>query len=326
MNTARLARMPFVRMPFVRLSRSHLAALFWLGIALCAATAPALAQRLPATATPQPAPEPLQRIVQPPFALELFFEDLPQGGIGLIRVLGDGAQALTLRVFDREIAGFPSGEAHYALLAVGMDQGPRVYTLSAQIEDFRGIYHQIEAEFRVTVGPFIVTEVTMPYARAELLDVDLEQGEAETLAGLIATRSEPAWDRLQLPTGRALASPFGEFRRFEGGHRTRHTGWDFRATLGTPVASMAAGRVAFNGWLNLRGHYVLIDHGGGLFSGYAHLSQVHVVRGQRIYPGQIIGMSGNSGRSTAAHLHWDVALQGQWVDGVALVGMWLPWP
>ena len=229
-------------------------------------------------------------------------------------------------MFDREIAGFRSGESHYALLAVGMDQGPRVYTLSAQIEDFRGILHQIEAEFRVTVGPFIVTEAAMPYARAELLDVDLEQSEAETLARLIATRSEPAWGRLQLPTGRALASPFGEFRRFEGGHRTRHTGWDFRATLGTPVASMAAGRVAYSGWLTLRGHYVLIDHGGGLFSGYAPLSQVHVVRGQRIYPGQIIGMSGNSGRSTAAHLHWDVALQGEWVDGVALVGMWLPWP
>ena len=65
-------------------------------------------------------------------------------------------------------------------------KGPRVYTLSAQIEDFRGILHQIEAEFRVTVGPFIVTEATMPYARAELLDVDLEQAEAETLAQLIS--------------------------------------------------------------------------------------------------------------------------------------------
>ena len=63
-----------------------------------------------------------------------------------------------------------------------------------------------------------------------------------------------------------------------------------------------------------------------MFSGYAHLSQLHVVRGQRMSAGQIIGMSGNSGRSTAAHLHWDVALQGQWVDGVALVRMWLPRP
>lgn len=318
--------MPFVRMPFARVPRLRLAILIWAGFLLCLSVGPTLAQRLPATATPHPAPEPVSRIIQPPFALELFFDDLPQGGVGLLRVLGDGAQALTLKVFDREISGFASGDAYYALLAVGMNQGARVYTLSAQIEDFRGILHQIEAPFRVTVGHFIVSEATMPNARVELLDEELEQAEEDALRALIATETPPAWSRLQLPTARALSSPYGEFRRFNGDHRTRHTGWDFRATLGTPVASMAAGRVAFSGWLNLRGNYVLIDHGGGLYSGYAHLSQVHVVRGQGIGAGQIIGMSGNSGRSTAAHLHWDVALQGHWVDGVALVGMWLPWP
>ena len=306
--------------------RLRIAVLLWAYLVLGVGAGPTLAQRLPVTATPLPAPEPTGRVVMPPFALELFFDDLPQGGVGVVRVLGDGVQALTLKAFDREIAGFASDDAHYALLAVGMEQGARVYTLTAEIEDFRGLMHQIQAPFRVTVGHFIVSEATMPNALAELLDEELEQAEEETLRDLIATVTEPAWNRLQLPTARTLASPFGEYRRFNGEHRTRHTGWDFRATLGTPVASMAAGRVAFSGWLNLRGHYVLIDHGGGLFSGYAHLSQVHVVRGQRIHAGQIIGMSGNSGRSTAAHLHWDVALQGQWVDGVALVRMWLPWP
>ena len=306
--------------------RLRLAVLLWAYLVLGVGAGPTLAQRLPVTATPLPAPEPIGRVVMPPFALELFFDDLPQGGVGVVRVLGDGVRALTVRIFGREISGFVSGDAHYALLAVGMEQGASVYTLTAEIEDFRGLTHQIQAPFRVTVGHFIVSEATMPNALADLLDKDLEQAEEGSLLALIAEETAPVWGSLQLPTARTLASPYGEFRRFNGEYNARHTGWDFRATLGTPVAAMGAGRVAFVGLLSLRGNYALIDHGAGLYSGYAHLSQLHVVRGQGVSAGQIIGMSGNSGRSTSAHLHWDVALQGQWVDGVALVGMWLPWP
>ncbi|MCY3936407.1 MAG: M23 family metallopeptidase [Chloroflexi bacterium] len=301
--------------------------LIWVGIVwVIGWVAPVSAQQLPVTITPGPPPEPPRRVVQPPFALELFFDDLPQGGVGLVRVLGEGLRSLTLRVFDEEWAGFAVGDAHYALLAVHYSQGARGYRLTAQIEDTRGIFHVIEADFRVTVGNFIRSEATMPYERAALLDPELEQEEAALLRELIAPVTEPAWLRLQLPLDRPLSSPFGEFRRFNEEHLTRHTGWDFRATIGTPVAAMAGGRVAYSGWLVLRGNYVLIDHGAGMYSGYAHLSQAHVVRGQRIHPGQIIGRVGNSGRSTAAHLHWDAALHGRWVDGVALVGMWLPGP
>ena len=306
--------------------RLRFIALLWACLALAVGAGPTLGQRLPATATPLPAPEPVSRVIMPPFVLELFFYDLPQGGVGVVRVPSDGVRALTVRIFDQEIAGFASGDDYYALLAVGMEQGARVYTLTAEIEDFRGLIHQIQAPFRVTVGHFIVSEATMPNELAELLDEEQEQAEEESLHALIAAETAPVWGPLQLPTARALTSPYGEFRRFNGEYNTRHTGWDFRASLGTPVASMAAGRVAFTGWLNLRGNYVLIDHGAGLYSGYAHLSQVHVVRGQGVSAGQIIGRSGNSGRSTAAHLHWDVALQGQWLDGVALVRMWLPRP
>ena len=268
----------------------------------------------------------VNRIVQPPFALELYFSELPQGGVGILRVIGEGQRSLTVRAFEREIAGFASGDAHYALLAAGMTQAARHYTLTAEVEDFRGLIHRLQATFRVTVGPFVTTKIMLPDWRVDLLDPEVEQGESERLRALISGESEPAWGRLQLPTGRALTSPYGEFRSFNDDYRTRHSGWDFRADIGTPVAAMADGRVAFTGWLDLRGKYALIDHGGGLYSGYAHLSQIHVVPGQPARVGQIIGMSGNSGRSTAPHLHWDVALQGQWIDGAELVKMWLPRP
>ena len=76
--------------------------------------------------------------------------------------------------------------------------------------------HQIQAPFRVTVGHFIVSEATMPNALADLLDKDLEQAEEESLLAFIAEETAPVWGTLQLPTARTLASPFGEYRRFNG--------------------------------------------------------------------------------------------------------------
>ena len=78
--------------------------------------------------------------------------------------------------------------------------------------------------------------------------------------------------------------------------------------------------------LAIRGNYVLINHGLGIYSGYAHFSELHAQAGQQVAAGQIIGLSGNSGRSSAPHLHWEIALRGRWVDGLAFLDLWLPAP
>jgi murein DD-endopeptidase MepM/ murein hydrolase activator NlpD len=66
--------------------------------------------------------------------------------------------------------------------------------------------------------------------------------------------------------------------------------------------------------LNVRGNAVVIDHGGGVFSGYWHLSEIKVTPGQTIALGDIIGLSGNTGLSTGAHLHWELRIYGIAVD------------
>jgi murein DD-endopeptidase MepM/ murein hydrolase activator NlpD len=87
---------------------------------------------------------------------------------------------------------------------------------------------------------------------------------------------------------------------------------------------MANGVVAFAGQLDIRGNYIVINHGWGVYTGYAHLSQINVERGQTLTAGQIIGASGNSGRSSGPHLHWEIAVNGEWIDGVLFLEMWLP--
>jgi murein DD-endopeptidase MepM/ murein hydrolase activator NlpD len=68
--------------------------------------------------------------------------------------------------------------------------------------------------------------------------------------------------------------------------------------------------------LNLRGNMIIIDHGGGLFSGYAHLSSFAVAEGQTVAAGDVIGAVGNTGLSTGSHLHWEMSVGGILVDGL----------
>jgi murein DD-endopeptidase MepM/ murein hydrolase activator NlpD len=94
--------------------------------------------------------------------------------------------------------------------------------------------------------------------------------------------------------------------------------------VGTPVYAIASGEVVYADRLDIRGNYVLLHHGWGIYSGYAHFSQLGVQVGQRVEAGQFIGLSGNTGRSSGPHLHWEIAIQGEWIDSLAFLDLWLP--
>jgi murein DD-endopeptidase MepM/ murein hydrolase activator NlpD len=89
-----------------------------------------------------------------------------------------------------------------------------------------------------------------------------------------------------------------------------HEGTDFNGRIGSPVYAPAAGVVVLAEPLYLRGNALVIDHGWGVYTGYWHLSQIDVEVGQRVAPGEQIALVGSTGRSTGAHLHWDL-----WVNG-----------
>lgn len=95
-----------------------------------------------------------------------------------------------------------------------------------------------------------------------------------------------------------------------------HTGTDYRAPTGTPIRAASAGVVARSTFDSRAGNYVRIDHGGGTWTGYSHLSVRHVSVGQRVAAGQTIGLSGATGSVTAAHLHFEVSVNGVKVNPV----------
>ena len=96
--------------------------------------------------------------------------------------------------------------------------------------------------------------------------------------------------------------------------RERHPGLDLEAHMGTPVVAAGAGVVVSAGHAGGYGRMVVISHGDGLETRYAHLSRITVRRGQQVTPGQLLGKSGATGRVTGPHLHFEVRVNGAAVD------------
>ena len=122
-----------------------------------------------------------------------------------------------------------------------------------------------------------------------------------------------------------ISSPFGTRRSYDGGpFVSYHEGTDFAVPAGTPVYAPADGVVVIAEPLSVRGNAVVIDHGWGVFSGLYHMSEIKVTPGQTIKQGDLIGLSGNTGLSTGAHLHWDIRIRGLNVDAMQLTRQVFP--
>jgi murein DD-endopeptidase MepM/ murein hydrolase activator NlpD len=291
---------------------------------------PTVGTPLPAvTPTAIPRPQPVLVVEENGLALALYFASLPQGESGLIELRGSGLEGGRARFLDKLVDFFRGADGGlYGLLSVAMEQTPRVYDLAVFGWDGAGQRANVSTQVEVVTGGFILQDITMAPDRAYLVDAEIERAELARLESIFSTRTpERLWDAngFMLPIlGSNLTSPFGAFRTFNGTLQTRHTGWDIRTTLGVPVLASAAGQVAFAGRLDIRGNMVAIDHGAGVYSTYSHLSQIHVTRGQTIARGQIIGVTGDTGRSSGPHFHWEMAVNGDFVDSVRFTSMWLP--
>ncbi len=121
-----------------------------------------------------------------------------------------------------------------------------------------------------------------------------------------------------LPFGRPVDGPitsgFGKRTDPVNGKAAFHTGIDFRAKPGDNIYATADGIIDKAFYNGSYGNYVLIDHDNGYESAFSHMKKFLVRPGQRVHRGQLIGLVGNSGRSTGPHLHYEVTLDGEPID------------
>ncbi len=109
---------------------------------------------------------------------------------------------------------------------------------------------------------------------------------------------------------RTMASGYGARRDPIYGTMKFHEGMDFSAPVGTPVYATADGTVRSSAWQSSYGNMVEIDHGFNYTTRYAHLSKLIAKPGQKVSRGDLIGLVGNTGKSTGPHLHYEVRYRG----------------
>ena len=126
-------------------------------------------------------------------------------------------------------------------------------------------------------------------------------------------------ERFTLPLGTVITSHYGNARMFNNEVRSYHAGTDFRASIGTPIKATNDGIIALAKERFMSGNSVIIDHGEGIYSAYFHLSELKVSVGERVKKGQIIALSGDTGRVSGAHLHFSMMVQGVSVDALHFI-------
>ncbi len=125
--------------------------------------------------------------------------------------------------------------------------------------------------------------------------------------------------QMSIPAQGPVTSHFGWRQHPILGTSRFHAGTDFGAEHGSPIWAADAGVVIFSGWYGGYGNTVVIDHGNGLTTLYAHASELFVAEGQPVQKGQVIAAVGSTGLSTGPHLHFEVHRQGEPMDPIAFL-------
>jgi murein DD-endopeptidase MepM/ murein hydrolase activator NlpD len=230
------------------------------------------------------------------------------------------AQGGSVTFEGRTFGGFVSGGLLNAYVGVDLDSKPGAYPL---VLDY-GV-ERAARQIAIRARAFAVERLSVDSKYTDLDEaterrVAREQAELDALWSTISPQR--LWtNSFVRPVAGALGSPFGLRRFFNGEARSPHAGLDLKAPTGAEVLAANSGRVALARDLFFTGHTVVIDHGLGLFTIYAHLSRIDVGAGNRVERSQRVGLVGATGRATGPHLHWGVKLGGARVDPATLPGV-----
>jgi murein DD-endopeptidase MepM/ murein hydrolase activator NlpD len=143
----------------------------------------------------------------------------------------------------------------------------------------------------------------------------------ETLSDVLNNRvRQRLWiEGFLMPVHGRITTRFGTRRILNGKKRSPHNGVDIAGPKGTPVKASNSGRVVLAGSFYLSGQTVVVDHGWGVSTIYAHLDSMAVSAGDEVDRGQPLGTVGSTGRATGPHLHFGALIRGVKVDPLQLI-------
>ncbi|HUG44348.1 MAG TPA: M23 family metallopeptidase [Acidobacteriota bacterium] len=257
--------------------------------------------------------------------VEMLAREFAPGEIVLFSVRTSAAlSSLRVEALNRSFSGYPTQDGRwYVLVGVDLETSPGRYR--ARVVGVLPSGERVQAEKWLEVQPkeFPTRRLTVEPRFVSPPESELQRirEESAVVSRLFARQTpERLWEGAFLrPVPGTETSGFGRRSVFNEQPRSPHTGADFRAAEGTPVASPNAGIVILVRDLYYAGNTVMIDHGMGLISYFAHLSRFEVSEDQSVKAGDVIGRVGATGRVTGPHLHWTLRLNETRIDPVSLL-------
>lgn len=247
----------------------------------------------------------------------------PQPG-DIVRVtvpLPAGQRTGEIEIAGRSFPGIETGGLLTAYVGLDLDLDPGEYPVRFDRDDGKKAAWPVQVRSKEWATESL--KVNPKYTDLDQETLDRVWAEKKELNAIFATTTKERYWRkgFVMPAEGKMGSPFGLRRFFNDQPRNPHSGVDIKAPTGTKVYASNSGKVMLAKDLFFTGNTVVIDHGFGLHTIYAHLSQIDCKAGDMVERSQLIGLVGATGRVTGPHLHWAAKLGGARVDPKMLPGM-----
>ena len=247
----------------------------------------------------------------------------PGGVVRLEIVCRCDAESAAATVFKRDVPLWRTDVGWQGWIGIDLDTRAGSYPIAVHVNPRGKATLTSTQAFAIKPKQFPVRRLSVApqFVDPPAGEVDRIKRESALLQSIFDAVSSPRHWRgaFQTPIGETPSSNFGSRSVFNGQARSPHAGVDFGARIGTPIGAPAAGVVVLAEPLYFTGNTVVIDHGLGLYSLLAHMSEFKAKKDDRVDRGDIVGLVGDTGRVTAAHLHWTVRLNGARVDPLSLI-------
>jgi murein DD-endopeptidase MepM/ murein hydrolase activator NlpD len=251
--------------------------------------------------------------------------EVHQGELVEVKLKGEGLAAVEGQLGNEKLYFYPNGHATFsAIVGADVEAKPGSSKLFLKMTSYTGSERYGEVAIKIKAKAFRKESFNVSPSFDHMSPETIEEIRREQAAFarvFAAPSAERMWNGpfVRPVPHEASASSFGFRRIINGIARAPHTGTDLSAPIGTEVLATNHGRVALAGNFFFAGGGVVLDHGGGLFTMYFHLSEFRVAEGAMVKKGDVVALSGVTGRVTGPHLHWGARLLNARIDPLQLL-------
>ncbi len=249
--------------------------------------------------------------------------EVEQGGIVEIRISGGDIAGVKALRGSEDIPVFTAADGYVLWLGIDLAERPGAIEVTLRGRRVGGESWARRATVNVKAKEFPREELSVSAAfdqldKATLMRIEKEQAALDRL-WKIRTPARLWQGAFAPPVPITINSPFGFRRVINGAPRAPHAGVDLKAALGGEVMAANQGRVVLRDEFFFSGNSLILDHGGGLYTMYFHLSEFRAKKDAEVRKGDVIGLAGMTGRVTGPHLHWGARLNGARIDPIGVL-------